>query len=109
MGKKRKKKCGKQHPTTLHQDSKTKTESTLESGTEERSSERPHVSNCANVSNPLVWGDCVVNSMIIPVWPSHQDNPREEVMVYALLDDASDTTFVRQPFKLLEFKALMSS
>ena len=89
------KKCGKQHPTTLHQDSKTQTESTLESGAEERSSERPHVSNCANVSNALVWGDCVVNSMIIPVWLSHQDNPQEEVMVYALLDDASDTTFVR--------------
>ena len=69
------KKCGKQHPTTLHQDAKTQTESTLESGAEEPSSEGPHVSNCANVSNALVWGDCVVNSMIITVWLSHQENP----------------------------------
>ena len=89
------KRCGKQHPTTLHQDSKTRTEGSSESNVEKRSTEGPHVSNCANVSNALVWGDCDVNSMIIPVWLNHQDNPQVEVMVYALLDDASDTTFVR--------------
>ncbi|KAK3749896.1 hypothetical protein QZH41_005809 [Actinostola sp. cb2023] len=33
--------------------------------------------------------------MIVPVWLHHKDNPQHEVLVYALLDDASDTTFVR--------------
>ena len=88
------KKCGKQHSTTLHQESKTQTESSLESSAEKRSTDGPHVSNCAKVSNALVWGDCDVNAMIIPVWLSQQDNPQVEVMVYAPLDDASDTTFI---------------
>ena len=34
------------------------------------------------------------NSMMFPVWLSHASNPRTERLVYALLDDQSDTTFV---------------
>jgi hypothetical protein len=37
-----------------------------------------------------------MSSMIIPVWISHSDNPETNVLVYALLDDQSDTTFVTQ-------------
>ena len=33
--------------------------------------------------------------MIIPVWLLHKDRPQSEVLVYALLDNASDTTFVK--------------
>ena len=33
--------------------------------------------------------------MIIPVWLHHKDNPQREILVYALLDDASDTTFIK--------------
>ena len=33
--------------------------------------------------------------MIVPVWLQHKDSPQKEVMVYALLDDASDTTFIK--------------
>ncbi len=32
--------------------------------------------------------------MIVPVWISHTDNREEEKLVYALLDDQSDTTFI---------------
>ena len=36
------------------------------------------------------------STMIVPVWLSHQDNPEHEVLVYALLDSQSDTTFMSQ-------------
>ena len=41
-----------------------------------------------------MWCDVDVNSMIIPIWLNYQHNLLVEVMVYGLLDDASDTTFV---------------
>ena len=34
------------------------------------------------------------NSMIVPVWLSHGRNLGTEQLVYALLDDQSDTTFI---------------
>ena len=37
---------------------------------------------------------CQANSMIFPVWLSHASNPWTERLVYALLDDQSDTTLV---------------
>ena len=33
--------------------------------------------------------------MIVPVWLHHKDSPDKEVLVYALLDDASDSTFIK--------------
>ena len=32
--------------------------------------------------------------MIVPVWLHHTENPENEILVYALLDDQSDTTFI---------------
>jgi hypothetical protein len=37
-----------------------------------------------------------MSSMIIPVWINHSDNPETKILVYALLDDQSNTTFVTQ-------------
>ena len=37
--------------------------------------------------------------MIVPVILHHKDNPGIEVTVYALLDDASDTTFIKSSVK----------
>ena len=34
--------------------------------------------------------------MIVPVWLSHASNPGSERLVYALLDDQSDTTFITE-------------
>ena len=34
--------------------------------------------------------------MIVPVYLSHKDHPEKEILVYALLDSQSDTTFVSQ-------------
>ncbi len=39
--------------------------------------------------------DDVITAMFIPVIPSHKDHPNIEVCVYALLDDGSDSTFVK--------------
>ena len=33
-------------------------------------------------------------SMVLPVWLSSDDDPSREVLVYALLDSMSDTTFI---------------
>ena len=35
-----------------------------------------------------------ISSMIVPVWLHHESNPEAEVLIYALLDDQSDTTFI---------------
>ena len=37
--------------------------------------------------------------MIVPVILRHEGNPGIEVKVYALLDDASDTTFIKSSVK----------
>lgn len=33
--------------------------------------------------------------MILPVWLYHKDSPERKVLIYALLDDASDSTFIK--------------
>ena len=33
--------------------------------------------------------------MTVPVWLHHKDSPDKEVLGYALLDDASDSTFIK--------------
>jgi len=72
----------------LHDDSKNKEESPREGCSSNESTTPEAVSNCANapISN-------VINSMVIPVWLHHKDHP--QVLVYVLLDNASDTTFVK--------------
>ncbi len=32
--------------------------------------------------------------MIVPVWLSHNNSPKKETLVYAILDNQSDTTFI---------------
>ena len=83
------KKCAKFHPTSLHEDSKNKKEPPKEGDADNESTVQA-VSNCASTSDVTV-----VNSMILPVWLHHKDRPQSEVLVYALLDNASDTTFVK--------------
>ena len=41
----------------------------------------------------------ITSSKIVPVFVSHRDYPGKEVKVYALFDDASDTTFVTNQVK----------
>jgi len=83
------KKCAKSHPTSLHEDSKNKKEPPKEGDADNESTVQA-VSNCASTSDVTV-----VNSMILPVWLHHKDCPETEVLVYTLLDNASDTTFIK--------------
>jgi len=82
--------CGKSHPSSLHDDSRNKEESPkkYDGGSEATTPEA--VSNCSNTPDGNL-----TNSMILPVWLHHKDRPQSEVLVYALLDNASDTTFVK--------------
>lgn len=36
------------------------------------------------------------SSMIVPVWVFHKDKPEHKVLIYALLDTQSDTTFIKE-------------
>lgn len=78
--------CGKSHPTSIH-DPNVKNESASESPSEQSSVE--------GTTSRTIATDSVTNSMILPVWLHHRDHPEREVMVYALLDNASDTTFIK--------------
>ena len=35
-----------------------------------------------------------ISSLIVPVWLSHKEDPSHKLLVYSLLDDQSDTTFI---------------
>ena len=54
-----------------------------------RLTSRPSVSLTSHIESAVI-----TNSKIVPVFVSHHNHPEKEAKVYALLDDASDTTFV---------------
>ena len=100
--------CGKQHPTILHKPIKiteghTNNDRVLENAHSHQVSSEPgnqtNASPNANVCSAVDWVGSVTNSMIVPVILHHKDNPGIEVTVYALLDDASDTTFIKSSVK----------
>jgi len=75
-------KCGKRHPTVLHNDS-------IQQDTSH---------NVSEVSAAFLNADGGQSSTtnILPVWISTADNPRVEKLVYALLDTQSDSTFIEE-------------
>ena len=86
-------KCKTPHPTILHCDS----QDDKESKDSEKTNFKPDQSssNTSHVCHTVGEGSSVTNSMIVPVWLHHKDSPDKEVLVYALLDDASDSTFIK--------------
>ena len=48
----------------------------------------------ASVCSAVDWHGVVTNSLINPAFVHHKDNPEVKIMIYAVLDDASDTTFI---------------
>jgi hypothetical protein len=83
--------CGGKHPTSLHEDRKPQ-ENTPNRDTKKWSegTNQPKQATCNKVSRA---GD-LFSSMVVPVWISSTDKPDEELLVYALLDTQSDTTFI---------------
>ncbi|KAL9954295.1 hypothetical protein ACROYT_G041814, partial [Oculina patagonica] len=94
--------CGRRHHTLLHGVKRKTTASNPQDtqNTQQASSEKPPVaesasSNVINVAHSSAAEPAVItNCRIIQVILFHKENPEKEVKVYALLDDASDTTFV---------------
>ena len=97
--------CKRKHPTSLHDDNwkprprqrnkmaendapkpvaKDETELKVANGT----------CNQSRITHFNGSGNPGKNSMIVPVYLSHQDRPESEVLVYALLDTQSDTKFI---------------
>ena len=81
--------CNKKHPTCLHQE-RSETRKTEERRVDCESSNVPKPTSCNCTSQ----GASSSTSMIVPVWLSSSKRPDAEVLVYAILDTQSDSTFV---------------
>ena len=105
-------KCGKQHPTPLHDPTykeRSVNQNTPESSRSDSAHSHQASSEVANddrdsnlnvsVCSAISGRDMVTNSLIIPVYVFRKGHPELKVKVYALLDDASDTTFIKTVVK----------
>ena len=97
--------CGKKHHTLLHTNEPTSKdikpqprEKIDQDKTQEKRDSLPDTPATTNASSVFLTSHIesagFTNSKIVPVFVSHHDHPKKEVKVIALLDDASDTTFV---------------
>ncbi|XP_014679584.1 PREDICTED: uncharacterized protein LOC106819471 [Priapulus caudatus] len=101
--------CSRKHPTSLHDDtrlhsSSDKTENRAEPPkAKNRNPAEPPRTNDLTSNEPSANGtshevsscsDQAITSMVVPVYVSSREAPDKEVLVYALLDTMSDTTFV---------------
>ena len=87
--------CSKKHPTPLHGDVFVKEGQTKQSSkTTNKSSDK--CSTAVKDKVVLYTSDKFASksTMIVPVYVSHDNNPDNEVLTYAILDTQSDTTFV---------------
>ena len=82
------------HPTCRH---KIKTSPSTESKTQQQKSENPATvevfSNNIDSSTESQ-NQSTLTSMILPVYVSTAENPDDEVLVYAMIDSMSDTSFI---------------
>ena len=102
--------CGKWHPTLLHgikpsrrsvkQDLKEKERPPAQETPKENpatsESANTNASTCGSTSSNHAEEGNVITAMFAPVILSHKDRPNIETRVYALLDDGSDSTFVKE-------------
>lgn len=85
--------CGQRHPTSLHGDRRSSSglnPATPAFNPRDAQQDQQPVKHCGFSSSH----DDGKVSMIVPVLLSHNSRPEHEVLVYALLDTQSDTTFV---------------
>ncbi|XP_061736975.1 uncharacterized protein LOC133539000 [Nerophis ophidion] len=95
--------CEKKHPTCLHEE-RTKDEQKPPQAKPSTSQENPNEilpqapqnkerTKEATSCRVILQKDNIQTAAIIPVWLSSTTQPTQEVLVYALLDSQSDTTF----------------
>ena len=83
------------HPTILHDESKIVPKNGSEN--QARAVQSVEATNtCTSTCNATGTTDTITNSMIVPVRIHHQDNAERQVVVYALLDPASNGTFIKE-------------
>ena len=74
--------CQGRHPTIMHTDQVNSPGTAIESS----------ATTC--VSNDNLNYTARKSSMVVPVYVSHSDHPTKQVVVYAMLDTQSDTSFI---------------
>nr|XP_021329350.1 uncharacterized protein LOC110439121 [Danio rerio] len=100
------KKCGKRsvcdtckgkHPTCLHEERDKQIRKNKEGIKDTKENKQSKEIPCETISHRVVQNNSSnLTSTISPVWLSTTNNPEHEILVYALLDSQSDTTFILQ-------------
>ena len=86
--------CGRSHPTSLHGDVKVNVNDGMDNKPPPNENVNSTTVNCMKASFMTDGGQIRISSMIVPMWVDHIDDPNNEILIYALLDDQSDTTFI---------------
>ncbi|XP_062248605.1 uncharacterized protein LOC133957162 [Platichthys flesus] len=81
--------CQKGHPTCLHDDKFKDHQWSMTPKVDTK-----EIAATATTNRILQDGSSTQTSSIVPVWVSSTKQPNHEVLVYALLDTQSDTTFI---------------
>ena len=94
--------CGEVHPTVLHGDKPNQGKpygnlkpKEVPKPNEEVNSQESTISNCIEVLDTKATGEPVSHSFTVPVWVHHSNDMGRKILTYALLDDQSDTCFVK--------------
>ena len=88
--------CNKRHPTSLHDYSWSPERKNAQHKESEMGKEDQAINACTTVCNVIEAGDVPITMGIVPIWLYHKNNPNTRISVYALLDNASGRTFVKE-------------
>ena len=75
----------------MNQEGRNAQHKELETGKEDQV-----INACTTVCNVTEAGDVPITMGFVPVWLYHKDNPNNRICVYALLDNASGGTFIKE-------------
>ncbi|XP_063878734.1 uncharacterized protein LOC135110395 [Scylla paramamosain] len=87
--------CQRYHPTALHNDDMTRTESQRvpAQATQPKDDKPTVVANKVKVTESVTHD---MHTMIVPVWLHHVSNEENKFLVYSLLDEQSDASFIKE-------------
>ncbi|XP_061887367.1 uncharacterized protein LOC133638596 [Entelurus aequoreus] len=94
-------KCQRRHPTCLHDNKFMERKKATPANSEDNSQDKVDTKvtkdedKSTAISNRVIQDtSSTLTSSILPVWVSSTNHPEKEVLVYALLDSQSDTSFI---------------
>ena len=88
--------CNKRHPTSLHDYSWRPERKNAQHKESEMGREDQAINAYTTVCNVTEAGDVPITMGIVPIWLYHKNNPNNRICVYALLDNASGGTFIKE-------------